>query len=74
MGVKTSLAAITPSANGKAAVTAAGSNYTDLLAEAQLKCQEAIVILNYLVNDPLNGVSSESSNITAINAQITALS
>ncbi len=74
MGVKTNLAAITFTVTGKNTATAAGVDLAGMIAEAQLKCTEAINALNYLVADVLTPAGTESANITTINTQITALS
>ena len=73
MGVRANINGVTPTASGKTAASAAGADYPGLLAEAALHLTEAINILTYLVNDPLSGVSAESSNISTINSAITAL-
>lgn len=74
MGVKTSLAGITFTTGGKNQAEIAGADLTGLIAECQLKCQEAVAVLTYLVNDVLTPAGTESANITTINTQITALS
>jgi hypothetical protein len=74
MGVRTNLLAIVPTANGLASAEKFGADYAGLLEITERALEGVIVNLQYLVNDPLSGVSSESSNITALNTAITALS
>lgn len=73
MGVKTTLAGLTISAAGKAQAEIAGCDIAGCLAIAELKCQEATNILNYLVADVLTPGGGDGSNITTINTQITNL-
>jgi hypothetical protein len=42
------------------------------MALAELKCQEIIVLLNYLVNDVLTP-AGDTSNASTLTAQVTAL-
>lgn len=70
MGVKTSTAAVVPAANHAAAAKSGGRDVTTLQKEALIKCDEAVVALRALLADMVTG----DSNITTINAQITALS
>lgn len=73
MGVKTALAGITFTTQGKAAAAAIGLDLADYILGLQLTCQEMTVKMNFLVNDVLTPAGSESSNITTVNNQITAL-
>lgn len=73
MGVKANLVGITPTVNGLASGEKFGCDYAGLLEICERKLEEVSVILTYLVNDPLSGVSSESSNISTINTAITAI-
>jgi hypothetical protein len=73
MGVRATLAGITLTAGDKTQAATVGIDAAGLLAEAQLKCSEAIQQLNVLITDVLTP-ASDASNITALNAQITALS
>lgn len=52
---------------------AAGSDVLGLIAEVNLKCQEAIQILTYLKNDVLTD-AQDSTAYTAITTAITDLS
>jgi thiamine biosynthesis lipoprotein ApbE len=73
MGVKTNLAGITLTA---ADITKAESLSTDLpgmMAEAQTRCQELTVLLNYIVNDILTP-AGDSANASTITTQVNALS
>jgi hypothetical protein len=74
MGVRTNLLAIVPTANGLASAEKFGADYAGNLEIAARSLESVIVLLNYLINDPLSGVSSESSNITALTTAVTALS
>lgn len=74
MGVKTALAGITFTTGGKAQAAIATADLLDMVAGLELKCQEMIVTMNYLISDILTPSGTESSNITTINSQITALS
>lgn len=74
MGVKTALAGITFTTGGKNQATIATADLTGLMLGMQLKCQELIAEMNYIVSDILTPASTESANITTINSQITALS
>lgn len=73
MGVKTALAGITFTTQGKAAAAALGLDLPDFVLGLQLQCQEMTQKMNFLVNDVLTPAGSESSNITTVNSQITAL-
>lgn len=73
MGVKTALAGITFTTQGKAAAAALGLDLPDYVAGMQLTCQELTQKMNFLVNDVLTPAGSEGSNITTVNAQVTAL-
>lgn len=73
MGVKTALAGITFTTQGKAQAAIVGLDLPDFVLGMQLACQELTVKMNYLVNNVLTPAGSESSNITTVNAQVTAL-
>lgn len=74
MGVKTALAGITFTATGLTKAAAIGCDMIDMNLGMQLTCQEMTQKMNFLVNDILTPAGTEGSNITTINAQITALS
>lgn len=73
MGVKTVMAGLTFTNTDKATAIALGLDLADFNAGIQLTCQELIQKLNFLVNDVLTP-SSDSSNVTTLNTEITALS
>lgn len=68
MGVKTSLAAITPITAETLAATVAGEDLAGCLVSAQAACSDAIRLLNILAT-----VMPAGSNKTALLAQVTAL-
>lgn len=74
MGVKTALTGITFTTNGKNAAAAIGLDLPDFILGLGLTCSEMTQKMNFLVTDVLTPAGSESSNITTVNAQITALS
>jgi len=74
MGVKTAVGAITFTAAGKNAAAALGLDLPDYIAGIRLTCDELTAKMNFLVNDVLTPAGTEGSNITTVNAQITALS
>jgi hypothetical protein len=74
MGVKTAVAGITFTTQGKAAAAAIGLDLPGYILEMQLTCQELTQKMNFLINDVLTPAGSEGSNITTMNSQITALS
>lgn len=74
MGVKTALAGITFTGTGKNTAAALGLDLADFVLGMQLTCQEMTQKMNFLVADVLTPAGTESSNITTINSQITALS
>jgi hypothetical protein len=74
MGVRTNILAIVPTPTGIASAEKFGADYAGNLEIAARSLEDVIVLLQYLVNDPLNGVSAETSNVTALNTAITALS
>jgi len=74
MGVKTALAGITFTGTGKQIAANVGLDLNDFVLGMQLTCQELTQKMNFLVNDVLTPAGTESSNITTVNSQITALS
>ena len=74
MGVKANLAAITFTATGLTKATAVGVDMVDMIAGINLGIAEIQAKLNFLINDVLTPAGTESSNITTINTQLTALS
>jgi hypothetical protein len=72
MGVKTNLAGITLTVGDKTQAALLGIDAVGLLAEAQLKMQEATQMLNVLITDVLTP-ASDAGNITTINTAITAI-
>jgi hypothetical protein len=74
MGVKTALAGITFTTQGKNGAAALGLDMADYVLGMQLTCQELTAKMNFLITDVLTPAGSEGSNITTVNAQITALS
>lgn len=73
MGVKTVLAGVVLTAGDKTQMSSLGIDAAGLLALAQRKCEEVTQICNVLITDVLNP-ASDASNVTTLNAQITALS
>ena len=74
MGVKTNLTGITFTTTGKNTAVAAGVDLAGMIAECNLGINEILAKLNYLVTDVLTPSGTETSNISTINSQITALS
>ena len=74
MGVRTNLLAIVPTPTGLASAEKFGADYAGNLEVAARNLEQTINLLNYLINDPLSGVSAEASNITALTTAVTALS
>ena len=73
MGVKTNIAGLTFTNADKTQAEALGLDITGFMAGVQLECQELVDKLNFFISDVLTP-TGDSANITAINAQITALS
>ena len=74
MGVKATLAGLTFTTNGKNSATAMGCDLNGLVQEMQLRCQESINTLNYLITDVLTPAGTESANITTLTTMISNLS
>jgi len=74
MGVKTALAGITFTTNGKNQAAIVGLDLPDFVLGMQLACSELTTKMNFLVNNVLTPAGSEGANITTVNAQVTALS
>lgn len=72
MGIKTALAGITLTAGDITQAETIGTDAKGEMLNAQLKCQELTVLLNYLITDVLTP-AGDSSNVTTLNTQITAL-
>jgi hypothetical protein len=72
MGVKTNLAAVVLTAGDKTQAALLGIDAAGLLAEAQLKMQEATQMLNVLITDVLTP-AGDASNTTTLNTAITAI-
>lgn len=70
MGVKTTVGGLAFAAGHATAARAAGHDIASLQATAKMKCDEAVVALRALRASMQGG----DSNITTIDAQITALS
>ena len=73
MGVKTNIAGLTFTNADKTQAEALGLDIAGFMAGVQLECQELVDKLNFFISDVLTP-TGDSANITAINAQITALS
>lgn len=73
MGIKTNLAGITFTTQDKATAVALGLDLVGYVADMELACQELTEKLNFLVSDVLTP-AGDSSNVTTVNTQATALS
>jgi hypothetical protein len=74
MGVKTSIAGVALTTQGKQQAQNVGLDVADYMLGIQLTCQELTAKLNFLISDVLTPAGTEASNITTLQAQITALS
>lgn len=72
MGVRAALAGITLTAGDITQAETLGIDAKAVLTLAQLKCQEATVLLNILVTNVLTP-ASDAGNITTVGTQVTAL-
>lgn len=72
MGIKTTLAGITPNADALAKAAGAGFNAAAMLQVAQDKCDEIIATLKFLNVDILTP-AGDSSNASALSTLITDL-
>jgi hypothetical protein len=74
MGVKTACAGITYTAGGRAKAQQVGLDIDAHMAEINLGITEIQTKINFLINNVLTPAGGESSNITTLNTQLTALS
>jgi len=72
MGVRTTLLGVTLTAGDITQAETLGTDIKGCMALAELKCQEVIVLLNYLVNDVLTP-AGDTANASTLTAQVTAL-
>lgn len=73
MGVKTTLAGVTLTTQGKAQAAAIGMDAAGMLLDLQRKANELSIELSFFVTNVLTPAGTEASNITTFNNQITAL-
>jgi len=73
MGVRTTLLTTAPITASKTQAAVLGIDVTGMLAEAELKCQEAMQILNVLNVDVFTPASDGTAS-AIMAAQVTALS
>lgn len=73
MGVKAALAGITYTTGGKNQAAAVGLDINAHMAELSLGITELQTKINFLINNVLTPAGGESSNITTLNTQLTAL-
>lgn len=74
MGVKAALAGITYTAGGKNQAQLVGVDLPDTMLGLSLQIAEIQTKINFLINNVLTPAGGESSNITTLNSQLTALS
>lgn len=73
MGVRTALLALTPSAGSVTQAETIGTDVAGALSLLELKCQEMIQLMKFLKADVFTP-ASDSTNATAMDTQVTALS
>lgn len=73
MGVQATINGLTFTTAGKNKAAAVGVDLEALRKRVSMRIDEINVDLNFLVNNVLTPAGGESSNISSINTQITAL-
>jgi hypothetical protein len=73
MSVKSSIAGITPSAADFTQAEKLGVDLAGNMQLLQLKCDELVDLMNFLVNDVLTP-AGDTGNASTLTAQVTALS
>lgn len=74
MGVKAALAGITYTTGGKNYAAGVGLDLPDTMLGLSLQIAEIQTKINFIINNVLTPAGGESSNITTLNSQLTALS